>query len=55
LIFNISGTIVNGLVGGFSGTLGKLLMTSSKTARAFQWTSGAIFLGLAVKLAFDRK
>lgn len=55
LIFNISGTIVNGLVGGFSGTLGKLLMASSKLAKAFQWTSGVIFLGLAAKLAFDRK
>ena len=55
LIFNISGTIVNGLVGGFSGTLGKLLMASSKTAKAFQWASGAIFLGIAAKLAFDRK
>ncbi len=55
LIFNISGTIVNALVGGFSGSLGKLLMTSSKTAKGFQWASGAIFLGLAAKLAFDRK
>jgi threonine/homoserine/homoserine lactone efflux protein len=55
IIFNISGTFVNAIVGGFSGSIGKLLMTNSKLAKAFQWTSGAIFLGLAVKLALDRK
>ena len=55
LVFNITGTIVNALVGGFSGSIGGLLMTNSKLAKSFQWVSGAIFVGLAAKLAFDRK
>ena len=55
LILNIGGTIINAAVGGFSGSIGKLLAGNRHAARLFQWFSGAIFLGLAAKLAFERR
>ncbi|QPO11997.1 LysE family translocator [Thalassospira sp. A40-3] len=55
LILNIGGTIINCLVGSFAGKIGQVLSRSEKIARAFQIATGCIFLGLAAKLAFDRK
>ena len=55
LILNIGGTVINAAVGGFSGSIGKLLAANRYAARLFQWFSGAIFLGLAAKLAFERR
>lgn len=55
LILNIGGTIINAAVGGFSGGIGKLLAGNRRAARLFQWSSGVIFLGLAAKLAFERR
>ena len=55
LILNIGGTIINAAVGGFSGGIGKLLAGNRHAARLFQCFSGVIFLGLAAKLAFERR
>ena len=54
-VLNIGGTIINGIVGIFSGRIGKALVTNGKVARIFQWLTCAVFLGLAAKLAFDRR
>ncbi|WP_412777570.1 LysE family translocator [Thalassospira lucentensis] len=55
LILNIGGTIINCLVGGFAGKLGVILSRSKRVARGFQIFTGCVFLGLAAKLAFDRR
>ncbi|NIZ00968.1 LysE family translocator [Thalassospira lucentensis] len=55
LILNIGGTVINCLVGSFAGKLGKVLSQSARLARAFQVFTGCIFLGLAAKLAFERR
>jgi threonine/homoserine/homoserine lactone efflux protein len=55
LILNVGGTIINCLVGSFAGKLGQVLARSTKIARAFQIATGCIFLGLAAKLAFDKR
>lgn len=54
-IFNIGGTVVNGLIGGFAGGIGRLLATSPRVAAAFRLASGTIFLALAARLAVDSK
>jgi threonine/homoserine/homoserine lactone efflux protein len=46
-ILNIGGTVINGLVGGFVGSIGRTLATSRRAARVFQITTGVVFLGLA--------
>ena len=55
LILNIGGTIINCLVGSFAGQLGQVFSRSARIARGFQIFTGCVFLGLAAKLAFDRK
>ncbi len=55
IIFNFTGTLVNALVGGFSGSIGAVLKANRKLANVFQWVSGTIFFGLALKLAIERK
>ena len=55
LIHNIGGTIINCLVGGFAGKLGVILSRSKRVACGFQIFTGCVFLGLAAKLAFDRR
>lgn len=54
-ILNTGGTIINIAVGAFAGSIGGWLATRAKAARAFQIVSGAIFLGLAARIAFDRR
>lgn len=54
-ILNIGGTVINAAVGGFSGGIGKLLAGNRRVARVFQWFSAAVFLGLATRLAFERR
>jgi len=54
-VLNVGGTIINGLVGTFSGKIGKTLAANGKLARIFQWFTSAVFIGLAAKLAFDRR
>lgn len=54
-IFNLSGTIVNATVGGFSGSIGRALATNQRVANAYRWLTSILFLGLAAKLALERK
>jgi threonine/homoserine/homoserine lactone efflux protein len=54
-ILNIGGTIINGLIGAFAGTIGRVLATNYSAVRLFQWLSSGIFFGLAAKLLFDRR
>jgi len=54
-ILNTGGTIINIAVGAFAGSIGGWLATRAKAARAFQMVTGAIFLGLAARIAFDRR
>ena len=54
-ILTINGTVINALVGSFSGSLGKLLTSSRRAKRTFDYLCGAIFLGLAAKLALSER
>jgi threonine/homoserine/homoserine lactone efflux protein len=54
-IFNVTGTMVNTAVGGFAGSLGRALAGSARLARGLNWMSGCLFLGLAARLALDRR
>ncbi|NJO37173.1 MAG: LysE family translocator [Rhizobiales bacterium] len=54
-ILNVGGTIVNGLVGGSAGSIGQLLARNIHVARGLQYATGLIFVGLAARLAFDRR
>lgn len=49
-MMNISGTIVNGLVGAGAGGLGRTLARNPTAARVLNYASGTVFLGLAVRL-----
>lgn len=54
-LFNIGGTLVNLLVALLSGGIGRRLATSSRVARGFAYASSAVFVALALRLAFERK
>ena len=54
-ILNIGGTVINCLVGGFSGGIGRALAANERLARVYRWVTGCLFLGLAAKLAFERR
>ena len=54
-ILNLGGTVINAIVGGFAGRIGATLMRSRRASNALRMVSGTIFLGLAIRLAFDRK
>jgi threonine/homoserine/homoserine lactone efflux protein len=54
-ILNIGGTLINLAVGGFAGSIGRWLTASRRAARAFQMLTGFVFLGLAARIAFDRR
>lgn len=49
-MMNISGTIVNGLVGAGAGGLGRTLARNPTAAKVLNYASGTVFLGLAVRL-----
>ncbi len=55
VLLNVCGTPINCLVGAFSGSLGRWLTRSRRAAQALQYLSSIIFLGLAARLAFDRR
>jgi len=55
LILNIGGTIINGLVGGFAGSIGKLLITYRTINRLFAYLTCFVFLGLAARLAISER
>ena len=54
-ILNVGGTIINGLVGAFAGGIGRALAANDRIARVYRWLSSLLFLGLAARLAFDRR
>jgi threonine/homoserine/homoserine lactone efflux protein len=50
-MLSCSGFIVNGAVGLFAGGIGKTLARGPVAGRVFGYLSGALFAGLAVRLA----
>lgn len=54
-ILNTGGTIINGLIGIFAGRISVVLSRNSSIARGLQFATSFIFIGLAAKLAFDRR
>ncbi|MCS0493556.1 LysE family translocator [Ancylobacter sp. MQZ15Z-1] len=54
-ILNGGGTLVNALVGGFAGVIGRRMAGRASLARAFQRLTGVIFLGLAARIALDQR
>lgn len=55
LIFNVGGTLVNLAVAYAGGTLGELLRRNQRLARLQQWFTGFVFIGLGVRLAWQRR
>lgn len=55
LVLNITGTTVNGAVGIGAGSVRGLLAGNRWIAKTLGYVSSAVFLGLAAKLAFDRR
>jgi threonine/homoserine/homoserine lactone efflux protein len=55
MILNIGGTIINALIGVFAGGIGSFLARNTKAASCLQYLTGFVFVGLAAKLAFDRR
>lgn len=54
-VLNIGGTVINGLVGGFAGTIGGWLWSRRRIAALFQRFTGVVFLALAARIAFERR
>jgi threonine/homoserine/homoserine lactone efflux protein len=55
LIFNAGGTLVNLAVAYAGGTLGELLRRNQRWARLQQWFTGLVFVGLGLRLAWQRR
>jgi threonine/homoserine/homoserine lactone efflux protein len=55
LIFNVGGTLVNLAVAYAGGTLGELLRRNQSIARLQRRFTGLIFIGLGLRLAWQRK
>jgi threonine/homoserine/homoserine lactone efflux protein len=55
LIFNVGGTLVNLAVAYAGGTLGELLRRNQHFARMQQWFTGLVFIGLGLRLAWQRR
>ena len=55
LIFNVGGTLVNLAVACAGGTLGELLRRNQHIARMQRWFTGLIFIGLGLRLAWQRR
>ncbi len=54
-ILNVGGTVINALIGIFAGGIGRFLARYTKAASCLQYLTGLVFVGLAAKLAFDRR
>ena len=54
-VIGVGGFIVNGLVGSFAGGLGRALARDPRIDRALRWATGAVFAGLAIKLALEAR
>ncbi len=51
-VLAVGGFVINGLIGAFSGGIGRQLAGNANFDRAFRWISATIFGGLALRLAF---
>jgi threonine/homoserine/homoserine lactone efflux protein len=49
------GLAVNGLVGTFSGGIGRALARSERGGRAVRWLSAGLFGALALRLVLERR
>lgn len=54
-ILNIGGTVINGAIGAFAGTIGARLASHSGLLRVYRYVTAGLFLGLAARLAFERR
>ncbi|HZI56359.1 MAG TPA: LysE family translocator [Verrucomicrobiae bacterium] len=54
-IFNVGGTLVNLAVAYAGGTLGELLRRNQQFARLQRWFTGLVFVGLGLRLAWQRR
>jgi threonine/homoserine/homoserine lactone efflux protein len=54
-IFNVGGTLVNLVVAYAGGTLGELLRRNQRIARLQRWFTGLVFIGLGLRLAWQRR
>ena len=54
-ILSFAGAVVNALVGAFAGKIGKVISRNAGLAKALQVVTGCIFVGLAARLAFERR
>ncbi|HEY2498505.1 MAG TPA: LysE family translocator [Candidatus Angelobacter sp.] len=55
LIFNVGGTLVNLAVAYAGGTLGELLRRNQRIAQLQRWFTGLVFVGLGLRLAWQRR
>jgi threonine/homoserine/homoserine lactone efflux protein len=55
MIFNVGGTLVNLAVASTGGLLGNLLRSNPRIARIQQRFTGAVFVGLGLRLGFSRQ
>ncbi len=55
MILNIGGTIINAAVGVFAGGIGRFLARNRIWAQVLTWATSFVFLGLAAKMALDRR
>lgn len=54
-VLNIGGTLINALVGVFAGRIGGILAENKQIAGVLQYATSVVFIGLAVKLALERR
>src|SRR5690606_14840128 len=54
-LFMVATLLVFGLVAWFAGTLGERMQTSQRAQKILNQTAGAVFLGLALRLAFTER
>lgn len=54
-VLNIGGTVINAFIGAFAGGIGGFLARNKSAANVLQYLTGFAFVGLAAKLAFDRR
>ncbi len=54
-ILNIGGTVINALVGIFAGGVGRTLARNQTFSRCLHWITSTLFIGLAFRLAFDKR
>jgi threonine/homoserine/homoserine lactone efflux protein len=54
LLFMVATLLVFGTIAVFAGALGGILRRSARLRRALNWIAGAVFLGLALRLAAEK-